>query len=74
MIDQDLVQAVDYAAEMMKQGVSAGLAIHKAAKRFKVERSEVAKLSSKRSAAHQRNMRDKNIRDHFEGYLSNGRI
>ncbi len=48
--DQDVFKAVNFASEMIKKGTAKGLAIHKAAQYYKVDRSEVASNLGKRGA------------------------
>jgi len=48
--NQNVFKAVNFAASMKKKGTPAGLAIHKAASYYNVDKSEVASHLGKRGA------------------------
>lgn len=49
--DENIFKAVNFAATMIKKGTKPGLAIHKAASYYKVNKSEVASEVGKRGAS-----------------------
>lgn len=57
--DDSLFKAVSFASSMIKKGISVGLAVHKAANYYDVERSKVASELGKRGAKKSKYNRNK---------------
>lgn len=49
--NEDLFKAVNFAASMIKKGTKHGLAIHKSAKYYNLNKSEIASELGKRGAS-----------------------